>query len=161
MKLLLLTTIAAVVMVGCATTKSQEKIPKVEPPSISIHQAATRGDINAAKQHLLAGVSPDLRAKSEWVPLHYAFGGRHYDIVKLLIDHGANVDAEASGYTSLHNAAYRGSLELTKLLIVKGANINASDINGDTPLDWTSGETAKLLRKHGGKACKELKAEGR
>ncbi|MDA7625035.1 hypothetical protein OAL38_00265 [bacterium] len=33
MKLLLLTTIAAVVMVGCATTKSQEKIPKVESPS--------------------------------------------------------------------------------------------------------------------------------
>ena len=73
----------------------------------------------------------------------------------------ANVDAEASGYTPLHNAAYRGSLEITKLLIVKGANINASDINGDTPLDWTSGETAKLLRKHGGKAGKELKAEGK
>ena len=161
MKLLLLTTIAAVVMVGCATTKSQEKIPKVEPPSISIHQAATRGDIKAAKQHLLAGVSPDLRAKSEWVPLHYAFGGRHYDIVKLLIDHGANVDAEASGYTPLHNAAYRGSLEITKLLIVKGANINASDINGDTPLDWTSGETADLIRKHGGKTGRELKAEGK
>ncbi len=161
MKHLLLTTIAAVVLVGCATTQSQEKTPKVESPSISIHQAATRGDIKAAKQHLMAGVSPDLRAKSGWVPLHYASGGHHYDIVKLLIDHGANVDAEASGYTPLHNAAYRGSLEITKLLIVKGANINASDINGDTPLDWTSGEIADLLRKHGGKTGEELKAEGK
>ena len=157
MKHLLLTTIAAVLLVGCNSTRTELS----HLPGISIHQAATRGDIKAAKQHLMAGVSPDLRAKSGWVPLHYASGGRHYDIVKLLIDHGANVDAEASGYTPLHNAAYRGSLEITKLLIVKGANINASDINGDTPLDWTSGETADLLRKHGGKTGEELKAEGK
>ena len=54
MKHLLLTTIAAVVLVGCGTTQSQEKTPKVEPPSISIHKAASIGDIEAVRQHLAA-----------------------------------------------------------------------------------------------------------
>ncbi len=54
MKHLLLTTIAAVLLVGCATMQSQEKTPKVEPPSISIHKAASIGDIEAVRQQLEA-----------------------------------------------------------------------------------------------------------
>ncbi len=50
MKHLLLTTIAAVVLVGCG-------------PSVDIHQAAIDGDIEAVKQHLAAGT--DVNAKSE------------------------------------------------------------------------------------------------
>jgi len=42
MKHLLLTTIAAVVLVGCG-------------PSVDIHQAAKEGNIEAVKQHLDAG----------------------------------------------------------------------------------------------------------
>ena len=72
MKHLLLTTIAAVVLVGCAVTQSQnsadlhgkgdnanghkEHVPeqKVEAPSISIHKAASIGDIEAVRQQLEA-----------------------------------------------------------------------------------------------------------
>ena len=46
MKHLLLTTIAAVVLVGCVTT---------HPPDISIHEAAGTGNIEVVKQHLAAG----------------------------------------------------------------------------------------------------------
>ena len=42
---LLLTTIAAVVLVGCGES----------PKEISIHDAAVAGDIEAVKQHLAAG----------------------------------------------------------------------------------------------------------
>ena len=42
MKHLLLTTIAAVLLVGCG-------------PSVSIHEAARTGNIEAVKQHLAAG----------------------------------------------------------------------------------------------------------
>ena len=54
MKHLLLTTIAAVVLVGCA---------KPPPPDISIKAAASRGNIEAVKQHLAAGT--DVNAKDE------------------------------------------------------------------------------------------------
>ena len=54
MKHLLLTTIAAVVLVGCATTQSPES-STAKVPDISIHDAAEKGKIEAVKQHLAAG----------------------------------------------------------------------------------------------------------
>jgi len=45
--------------------------------------------------------------------------------------------------------------------IAKGADVSANNNNGKTPLDWADGETADLLRKHGGKMSEELKAEGK
>ena len=53
MKHLLLTTIAAVVLVGCGEA----------PKEISIHDAAAAGDIEAVKQHLAAGT--DVNVKDE------------------------------------------------------------------------------------------------
>ena len=54
MKHLLLTTIAVVVLVGCATTQSP-KPPTVKAPAISIYDAAKAGNIEAVKQHIAAG----------------------------------------------------------------------------------------------------------
>ena len=56
MKHILLTTIAAVVLVGCGQSASD----------ISIHDAAERGNIKAVKQHIAAGTdvsSKDNRVK--------------------------------------------------------------------------------------------------
>jgi hypothetical protein len=39
--------------------------------------------------------------------------------------------------------------------------VNAKTDVGYTPLDWNHPDTAKLLRKHGGKTGEELKAEGK
>ena len=55
------------------------------------------------------------------------------------------------------------------LLIANGADVNAKDEDGLTPLDIAThpenpsdtDETADLLRKHGGKASEQLKAEGK
>ena len=55
------------------------------------------------------------------------------------------------------------------LLIANGADVNAKDEDGLTPLDIAThpenpngtDEIADLLRKHGGKTVKELKAEGK
>ena len=81
MKHLLLTTIAAVVLVGCG-------------PSVDIHQAAKEGDIEAVKQHLAAGV--DVNAKNDWgeTPLHYATIEDQKETVELLIAKGSDVNAK-------------------------------------------------------------------
>jgi len=47
MKHILITTIAAVVLVGCGESAKD----------ISIHDAAAAGDIEAVKQHLVAGAN--------------------------------------------------------------------------------------------------------
>jgi len=65
----------------------------------------------------------------------------------------------------LHFAALNGRKVIVELLIGKGADVNAKDDDGETPLDATSvfnkTETAALLRKHGAKSAKELKAAGK
>ena len=67
MKQQLLTTIAAVVLVGCGTTQLPES-PTVKAPDISIHKAADDGNIEAIKQHIAAGT--DVNSNDEWTPLH-------------------------------------------------------------------------------------------
>ena len=82
--------------------------------------------------------------------------------VKRHLDKGSDVNAkDMNGMTPLHRAAHEGYKEIVKLLIDKGTDVNAKDKEGDTPLDWADGETADLLRKHGGKTGEELKAEGK
>jgi len=49
---------------------------------------------------------------------------------------------------------------MTELLIAEGADVNETNGSGETPLDYAKGETADLLRKHGGKTGEELKAAG-
>ena len=116
---LLITTIAAVLVVGCGES---------QPPDISILNAAEKGNIEAVKQHLAAD---------------------------------ANVNAkDRMGWTPLCEAAINGHKEIAELLLAKGADVNVKDDRGMTPLDWADGETADLLRKHGGKTKKELEAAG-
>ena len=84
------------------------------------------------------------------------------EAVKQHLATGADVNAKNKvGQTPLHRAALYSQKEIVELLIAGGANVNAKDKEGDTPLDWVDGETADLLRKHGGKTGEELKAEGK
>ena len=186
MKHLLLTTIAAVVLVGCGEGSRH----------LNLYEAAESGDIEAVKQHLADGTDIELKctgcgstalghaakhghneiaelliengadvsAKSlkGLTPLHHAASEGHKEIAELLIAGGADVNAKTkSGTTPLHLAAWKGHKVIAELLIAKGANENAKADNGATPLDMASGKTANLLRKHGGKTSAELKAEGK
>ena len=84
MKHLLLTTIAAVVLVGCG-------------PSVDIWEAAEEGNIEAVKQHLAAGMDVDVKDKVGWTPLHDAVGQGHKEIAELLIAKGADMEAKDVG----------------------------------------------------------------
>ena len=81
-----------------------------------------------------------------------------YEIVKLLIEHGADINAKNNnGWTALmwalvsNNAEY---LEIIKLLVENGANINTKNNNGDTALIIASRYTWRL------KAVKYLVGNG-
>ena len=159
MKHLLLTTIAAVVLVGCGTTQPTEP-PKAKASDWSIHEAARTGNIEAVKQHLAAGTDVNAKGYGGSTPLQYA---ANKEIAELLIAEGADVTAKGeNGHSALHWAALNGNKEIAQLLIANGADVNAKDDEGDTPLDWAirlkHPETADLLRKHGGKTGEELEA---
>ena len=58
-----------------------------------------------------------------------------YEIAKILISNGANINAvDDSGETPLHKASAKGHLNIVKLLVNNGANVNAQAKDGCTPL---------------------------
>ena len=101
--------------------------------------------------------------------LHYA---ATKNAAAMLIASGSGVNTKGqNGLTPLHARA-QASVEVVELLIEKDADVNALDFNGNTPLDITRDPNftynsvereriANLLRKHGAKTAKELKAEGK
>jgi ankyrin repeat protein len=111
---------------------------------------------------LEAGGDVDIRNKSDHTgtvgetALHCAaFWGR-YDIAKLLLDSGADVNALTERQsTPLHNAARMNNVRLARLLLENEANPSAKDKDGKTPLDWcrdskrkSTPEIEKLFRLH-------------
>ena len=156
MKQILLTTIAAVVLVGCGTTQQVT----VQAPDISIHDAAKIGNIEAIKQHLVAGADVDFRNQQGFTPLHVAAQKGHNKVAELLIAKGANINTSGRliGTTPLDSAALLGHKEMVELLIDSGADINPQIITGETPLQRAEqrghSAIAEILRKHGGRAGK-------
>ncbi len=158
----LITTIAAVLVVGCATTQQPEP-PTAKAPDISIHDAIEKGNIEAVKQHLAAGTDVEVKDGEGWTPLIWAAGEPQKEIAELLIAKGADVNAKtADGLTALFAAILGPNKEIVELLIAKGADVNARGFLGMTPLNMAADEGQKeiadLLRKHGGKTKKELEA---
>jgi len=140
MKSIIVSIVAAVVLVGCGESQQSAPTPEAkpvepvaeasqpEPPttkaqSIPIHQAAMQGKLEAVKEYLAAG--KDVNAK------------------------------DGNGRTPLHWAASQGYQEIVETLIANKADVNIKDGRGNTPLslakNWSHHEIVEVLGKHGGK----------
>jgi len=102
MRHILLTTIAAVVLVGCG-----------EP---SIHDAAHTGNIEAVKKHLASGADLNTKDSEDGTPLHHAAWNGHKEVAELLIEKGAVVNALGVNGTPLDWAIFRNHTEAADLL---------------------------------------------
>jgi ankyrin repeat protein len=72
-------------------------------------------------------------------PLHSAAAARATGIVRLLLEHGADVDgAQEKGYTALHSAALNGDLETIEVLLAHGANRELRSEDGKTAFDYAA-----------------------
>jgi ankyrin repeat protein len=101
-----------------------------------IHELAQKGDLEGVKTQIEK--NPELvnaRDKDGRTPLHWACRGVHLEVVKFLVDKGADVNAEDSNkVVPLHSLAVRNSASAIAILSAKGANVNAKDYGGDTAL---------------------------
>ena len=152
MKTVSITTIAAVLLVGCGESQQSAPAPETKPvepvaeaakpepptakaPDISIHEAAGEGNIEAVKQHIAAGTDVNAKDEDGLTPLHEAAGGGQKEITELLIAKGADVNANTpDGLTVFFAAILGANKEIVELLIAKGADVNAKTGSGFTPL---------------------------
>ena len=183
MKSQLIAIVAAVLVVGCGGPPKDIREAARQGNIEAVKQYLADGvDVNAKDDwgktplhstaemrrkeiaELLIANGADVNAKDSWgiTPLHYATANDQKETVELLIAEGAEVNVKDKyDGTPLHSATANDHKEIAKLLIAEGADVNAKNLDGDTPLDYAGGETADLLRKHGGKTAKELRAEGK
>ena len=110
-----------------------------------LHFAASEGHLETARLLLERGADINSQNKEGLTPLQQASRDtrRGYlgivDIVRFLLDHGANVDARDNcGNTALHFAVSEGLLETAHLLLKQGADVNSQNNVGLTPLQRAS-----------------------
>ena len=101
-----------------------------------IHESAQKGDLEGLK--LMIDKDPGLvNAKDQdgRTPLHWACRGVHIDVVKYLVEKGANVNAEDSNkIVPLHSLATRNGATAIAILVDNGADIDFKDYGGNTAL---------------------------
>ena len=78
-----------------------------------------------------------------WTPLHLATQHGKGSVTTLLIDNGANVNAQITGggwkgFSPLHLATYFGHKEVTSLLLKAGADMTIKNNQDETPLNLAS-----------------------
>ncbi|KMY85343.1 Ankyrin repeat [Candidatus Paraburkholderia calva] len=98
--------------------------------------AALNGD--ATFVNLLIAKEAEVNKKG-WMPLHYAATNGHDDIVKILLDHSAYIDATSpNGTTPLMMAARGGHLSTCKLLLDEGSDLRLKNQIGMTAVDFAN-----------------------
>ena len=95
--------------------------------------------------------------QNQFTPLFLASTRGHTEIVKMLLQSGAEVNCqEVWGFTPLHGASKSGHFEVAKLLIENGANVSSLTKEKWTPLHLATNnghvEVAELLLQNGANA---------
>lgn len=104
-----------------------------------VFTAATHGSIEVLERLLQAGADPnycDPNDYSEHPPLHMACNRKHFEAVKLLVQHGADVNYQCSGggYSAIMHLD-ADDVEMARFLVDNGArtdlkNLFAKGMNG-------------------------------
>ena len=101
-----------------------------------------------------ADVNAKDRDKLNYTPLMYVSFDGSTELIKLLLDNGADVNAKnESGVTPIMIASINGYLDTVELLIDNGADVNAKNESGVTPIMIASNNgclsTVELLIDNG------------
>jgi uncharacterized protein len=101
--------------------------------------ACLHGDLKSAQLLLKKGAEVN---KPQWAPLHYAAAGGHPDLVKLMLENHAFIDASSPNDTTPLMMAARGKhLTVVRLLLDEGAD--------PTPLNQAGLSAADYLQRVG------------
>jgi ankyrin repeat protein len=102
----------------------------------ALHFACYFGQPEAIRILLKAAAKTDAVARNpmQVMPLHSAASARNLEGVRLLLQHGAPVNArQQGGWTPIHASAQNGDRAMVELLLQHGADRSAANDQGQTP----------------------------
>ena len=122
---------AAEVLADHPQIRAEVRSPRDESP---LMLAALRGQDALVVKLVSKGAAVN---KSGWTPLHYAATKGHVEMMKLLLEMHAYIDAESpNGTTPLMMAAHYGTPHATKLLLDEGADPTPKNEKNLSALDF-------------------------
>lgn len=116
---------------------------------------------------LLQKVDVNITDTSGYCALHYASRAGHLNVVKYLVEHGANVNLLTRGNqsSSLHRACQQGHTAVVAFLLRSGAEAGFRDSDGSTPLHRAASanhaDICKILITHSPYLLQILDSRGR
>ena len=120
-------------LIAWRTINVNQLNPHDETP---LMMAALQGQTRLALQLLARGADVN---KPGWTALHYAATGGHAELLRLLLEQHAYIDAESpNGTTPLMMAAYYGNPKVTQILLEEGADPTLKNQQGLTALDFAT-----------------------
>jgi len=137
----------AEVLIDWPKTHLEARTPEDESP---LMMAALKGHTALARKLIDKGADVN---KPGWAPLHYAATGGHLEIMNLLLEHHAFIDAESpNGTTPLMMAAHYGTPAAVKLLLEAGADTAMKNQLGLSAVDFAQRgnrkDAADLITAH-------------
>eukprot|EP00210_Caulerpa_lentillifera_P000949 g919.t1 len=123
-----------------STSQSRHLLDDKEATQSRLWKALNNGDLKEMEAAIKAGANVnDKTEPSGYRPLHLAASAGNYAAVKLLIEHGAEVDAKTTNGTApLHFTANHGDVLSTKALLDADAYANIRDHRKFAPLHYAS-----------------------
>ncbi len=125
----------------------------------ALHFSCYFGQPGVARLLLEKGARPDAVANNATcvMPLHSAASSRNLEAARLLLEHGAPVDArQQGGWVPIHAAAQNGDADMVELLLAHGADAGLVNDDGKTPAMVAAGKghsgIAALLRQRKSKS---------
>jgi ankyrin repeat protein len=100
----------------------------------ALHSASHAGQVEVVRSLLKCGV--DVNARGRWglPPLRFVLIRGRPDIVRCLLDHGADPNFHDGHQTPLHYATTVGHLEVVRMLLEHNADVHSQDMDSLTPM---------------------------
>lgn len=130
-----------------------------------LHGSAKTGDSRAVAAEIRRGADVNAPDKHGRLALVLAAQNGHTDVVRLLLDNGADVNgiciggssalSGEVGMTALMWATWTGRIETARLLLGRGASVNTKSVHGNTALLLAEGngwsDIVEVLKQAGAK----------
>jgi uncharacterized protein len=139
--------------------------PKTEVESLNkadespLMAAALDGQLALCRKLIARGAAVN---KTGWAPLHYAATSGHVEVMRLLLEEHAFIDAESPNRTTpLMMAARYGSQEAARLLLQEGAEPLLKNEQGMTAIDFANSVNRADVAKLIGDAVRQRQPRGK